>query len=88
MAMASPRPNSGDNRARRLSSYGSQFRERAVKHTRLDDENQFERYYNVGRTLGQGSFGIVKEAVQLASGLTWAVKIINKERVMKLCVLQ
>lgn len=75
--MSRPSSNS-EKRARRLSLHPPP---RTVKHTRLDDESQLERYYTVGQTLGQGSFGIVKKAVQLTSGLSWAVKIINKERV-------
>ncbi|XP_062511172.1 serine/threonine-protein kinase 33-like [Corticium candelabrum] len=74
--MSRPSSNS-EKRARRLSLHPPP---RTVKHTRLDDESQLERYYTVGQTLGQGSFGIVKKAVQLTSGLSWAVKIINKER--------
>ena len=80
--MASQRPNSGEKRAHRVSyAYGGQFRERTVKNTRLEDENQLEHFYSLGRTLGRGSFGVVKEAVELSSSVKWAVKIITKERV-------
>jgi hypothetical protein len=79
--MSSQRPGSGENRTHWLSYSGhGQFRERAVKHRRLEDENQLEQFYNVGRTLGRGSFGVVKEAVELSSSVKWAVKIITKEK--------
>jgi serine/threonine protein kinase len=35
--------------------------------------------YKTGRTLGQGSFGTVKEAVKITTGEKFAVKMISKK---------
>ena len=37
-----------------------------------------QKYYNLTRTLGQGSFATVKLAVSKADGSKWAVKVIKK----------
>ncbi|XP_065838371.1 serine/threonine-protein kinase 33-like [Oscarella lobularis] len=79
--MASSRPGSSERRNRRLSYGGfAPLREGGVRRTRLDDESQLERHYVVGRVLGQGSFGIVKEAVDRQTSTKYAIKIINKEK--------
>ena len=49
-------------------------------HTRVD-EGAVERKYAVGNVLGQGSFGIVREVTNRASGERFAVKIVNKDKV-------
>lgn len=54
---------------------------RSVAHTRLEDENEFEKLYEFRRELGQGSFGRVYEAQCQTTGLKWAVKSVNKEKV-------
>lgn len=61
--------------------------ERSVRHTRVEDEHQIEESYICGEVLGQGSFGVVREAVQKESGQKFAVKIINKEKVKSLFLL-
>lgn len=55
--------------------------ERSVRHTRVEDEHQIEESYISGEVLGQGSFGVVREAVQKETGQKFAIKIINKEKV-------
>ena len=55
--------------------------ERNVRHTRVEDEHQIEERYISGEVLGQGSFGVVREAVQKETGQKFAIKIINKEKV-------
>lgn len=62
--------------------------ERSVRHTRVEDEHQIEESYISGEVLGQGSFGVVREAVQKETGKKFAIKIINKEKVsLCLCLL-
>ena len=62
--------------------------ERSVRHTRVEDEHQIEESYISGEILGQGSFGVVREAVQKETGKKFAIKIINKEKVeFCLCLL-
>jgi len=51
-----------------------------IPHTRVDDESVIESMFSMGRKLGQGSFGIVREAKDLNSGRKWAVKAVNKEK--------
>ena len=59
-----------------------------IPHTRVDDESVIETLFSMGRKLGQGSFGIVREAMDLNSGRKWAVKAVNKEKVGRigLCI--
>lgn len=59
----------------------SQEHGRQVKHTRLENETEFEIKYTVGLQLGKGSFGTVLETTRAADSRRWAVKIINKEKV-------
>ncbi|KAG0301811.1 hypothetical protein BGZ99_003287, partial [Dissophora globulifera] len=35
--------------------------------------------YRTGRTLGQGTYAVVKEAVQIETGKRYAVKVISKK---------
>lgn len=58
--------------------------ERPVPHTRLEDEAMIEETYQLGRKLGAGSFGVVKEATHKESGKQWAIKAVNKEKVKQL----
>eukprot|EP00111_Clytia_hemisphaerica_P000286 TCONS_00000725-protein len=53
---------------------------RQVKHTRLDDDVDFEQHFDYGILLGKGSFGTVNEAIRIDSGEKFAVKVINKEK--------
>jgi len=56
-----------------------------VPHTRVDDELELDNMFSMGKRLGQGSFGIVREAVDISSGKKWAVKAVNKEKVILEC---
>ena len=49
--------------------------------TRVDNEEDVELKYKLGRELGRGAFGVVLEGTQLPSGKVFAVKVIPKERV-------
>lgn len=53
---------------------------RTIPHTRIEDERQIEDIYEFGKVLGKGSFGVVKEATNKATGRRWAVKAVNKEK--------
>ena len=66
----------------RRGSPGSSTRN--VPHTRLEDENEFEKVYEFRQELGRGSFGRVYEAQCQTTGLKWAVKSVNKEKVHKM----
>lgn len=59
----------------------SQEHGRQVKHTRLENETEFEIKYTIGVQLGKGSFGTVLETTRTTDSHKWAVKIINKEKV-------
>lgn len=54
---------------------------RQVKHTRLDNDAEFEQHFQYGAQLGKGSFGTVTEAICVSTGKKFAVKVINKEKV-------
>ena len=54
---------------------------RTIPHTRIEDERQIEDIYEFGEILGKGSFGVVKEATNRATGCRWAIKAVNKEKV-------
>jgi serine/threonine protein kinase len=41
----------------------------------------FQEFYTFGRILGQGSFGMVFEAIDKETGAKWAIKKVNKEKV-------
>ena len=55
---------------------------RHVQHTRIENEEEIEKYYKFGDTLGKGSFGTVVLAHRCRDESKWAVKIINKEKVL------
>lgn len=49
--------------------------------TRVEDENALERVYHMGEILGQGSFGVVKEATHHITGKKFAIKAVSKDKV-------
>lgn len=54
---------------------------RQIKHTRIENDTEFEQHYIFGAALGKGSFGTVTEAIRVGDDSKWAVKIVNKEKV-------
>jgi len=67
-----------------LTKRNSNFMEKAssaIPHVRVEDEGVIESMFSMGKKLGQGSFGVVKEAKDLSTGKRWAVKAVNKEKV-------
>ena len=55
---------------------------RAVKHVRIEGDDEINDVFDFGATLGQGCFGVVIEAVNRATNAKFAVKSINKEKVL------
>eukprot|EP00112_Aurelia_sp_Birch-Aquarium-sp1_P012887 Seg2716.3 transcript_id=Seg2716.3/GoldUCD/mRNA.D3Y31 product="Serine/threonine-protein kinase 33" protein_id=Seg2716.3/GoldUCD/D3Y31 len=53
---------------------------RAVKHIRIEGDDEIDDVFHFGATLGQGCFGVVIEAVNRATNAKFAVKLINKEK--------
>ena len=78
MATTSGRQGAGSGGGPRTGSAGNSS---PVPHTRIEDERMIEKEYDMGRKLGQGSFGIVREARHKANNETWACKQVNKEKV-------
>ncbi|KFO18734.1 Serine/threonine-protein kinase 33 [Fukomys damarensis] len=60
-----------------------------VPHIRMANGAAIKEFYTFGRTLGQGSFGMVFEAKDKETETKWAIKKVNKEKkmylVMELC---
>ncbi|KAI4889269.1 hypothetical protein NFI96_013534 [Prochilodus magdalenae] len=54
--------------------------EKKVPHTRMEDEADIQQIYSFGRKLGQGSFGVVCEAIHNETQKKWAIKKVNKEK--------
>ena len=52
-----------------------------VNHIRFENDNDIDDIYEFRDTLGQGSFGIVIEAINKANKKKYAIKTINKEKV-------
>ena len=57
---------------------------RQIKHTRIGNEEEFEGHFLFGLLLGKGSFGTVTAATRKSDDTQWAVKCINKEKVIYL----
>lgn len=58
----------------------SNVAEGKVPHIRMDNGSDIEEFYTFGRILGQGSFGMVIEAIDKETGAKWAIKKVNKEK--------
>ena len=52
-----------------------------IPHTVTKDEKYWDEKYEMGRKLGEGSFGVVYEVVNRETGEHCACKIINKDKV-------
>jgi len=48
-------------------------------HTFARYSNQLDNLYFIGRVVGAGSFGVVRECVEMSSGKRYAVKSIQKK---------
>ncbi|EHB13074.1 Serine/threonine-protein kinase 33 [Heterocephalus glaber] len=59
----------------------SNVMEGKVPHIRMESGAAIEEFYTFGRTLGQGSFGMVFEAIDKETDTKWAIKKVNKEKV-------
>ncbi|CAF0710394.1 unnamed protein product [Brachionus calyciflorus] len=53
---------------------------RQISHSRIEDEELIYKKYELGRKLGQGSFGVVYELKNKETDEKFAIKIINKEK--------
>ncbi|XP_067675965.1 serine/threonine-protein kinase 33-like [Haliotis asinina] len=51
-----------------------------IPHIRIADDSAIKESYEVGKKLGQGSFGKVHEAQHRETKKSWAIKSINKEK--------
>lgn len=47
------------------------------------DPKQADKKFVMGKTLGKGSFGKVKEAVHIVTGQKLAIKVLDKEKIAK-----
>ncbi|KAK6170474.1 hypothetical protein SNE40_018860 [Patella caerulea] len=54
--------------------------ERSIPHTRINEDDGLKEKYEIGRKLGEGSFGKVYSATSRATGKAWAIKSVNKEK--------
>ncbi|XP_034536156.1 serine/threonine-protein kinase 33 isoform X2 [Notolabrus celidotus] len=52
--------------------------ERTVPVIRLEDDADLREIYKFGRKLGQGSFGVVYEAIHIETRTEWAIKEVSK----------
>ena len=52
-----------------------------IGHTRVEDESDIEKIYVLGDILGKGGFGVVLEVTHKATGVKYAMKIVNKDKV-------
>lgn len=52
-----------------------------IGHTRVEDESDIEKTYVLGEILGKGGFGVVLEVTHKVTGMKYAMKILNKDKV-------
>lgn len=69
------------HKGHRTSRSTSNVNNRQISHKKIDDEDIIFKKYEIGRKLGQGSFGVVYEIVNKETEEQFAIKIINKEKV-------
>ncbi|XP_051005328.1 serine/threonine-protein kinase 33 [Acomys russatus] len=58
----------------------SNVTEGKIPHIRMENGTDIEEFYTFRRILGQGSFGMVSEAIDRETGAKWAIKKVNKEK--------
>lgn len=68
-----------ESKAKNRSS--NSINNRQISHKKIDDEDIIFKKYEIGRKLGQGSFGVVYEIIKKETNEKFAIKIINKEKV-------
>lgn len=52
-----------------------------IPHSRIEGQHCILEHYDVGKSLGEGSFGKVYEVTEKRNGIKWACKKISKEKV-------
>ena len=72
-----PSRGSGGSSGKR---HGSAEKPYAVPHTRLQDEISLSKHYELSKSLGKGTFGIVHLATHIDSKTIWACKTVSKEK--------
>ncbi|PVD29079.1 hypothetical protein C0Q70_11676 [Pomacea canaliculata] len=60
----------------------------AVPHTRVDGEAMLYENYQVGKKIGEGSFGKVYEARHKETDIFWAIKSLNKDKASSMALKQ
>lgn len=55
--------------------------DRAVPHSRIEEESFIWKQYEPGELIGQGTFGKVFKVKHISTGIYWAMKVVNKEKV-------
>ncbi len=70
-------PSSAKHVKRSLQTTSS----RQISHKKIDDDAVIFNKYELGRKLGQGSFGVVYEITNKETDAKFAIKIISKEKV-------
>jgi serine/threonine protein kinase len=66
----------------KLSHASNGTLQRQIPHSRIDDEEIIYRKYELMELLGRGSFGTVYKIISKETNQKYAIKIINKERVI------
>ena len=72
-----PARGSGGSSGKR---HGSAEKPYTVPHTRIQDESNLAKLYDLSKSLGKGTFGIVHLATHIESNTTWACKTVSKEK--------
>jgi serine/threonine protein kinase len=62
--------------------------ERAKSRQNWSNTASVNQFYSIGRTIGEGTFGKVKKGIHKLTGLTVAIKILEKERIIDLADVQ
>ncbi|RIA89801.1 kinase-like domain-containing protein [Glomus cerebriforme] len=55
--------------------------EQALRRVPQPESHEKKKYYKIGRTLGSGTYGSVKEATKITTGHKVAIKVINKSKI-------
>ncbi|XP_006873086.1 PREDICTED: serine/threonine-protein kinase 33 [Chrysochloris asiatica] len=74
------RPSTVERKSSQQQWGRGNFTEGKVPHIRMEDGTAIQEFYTFGRILGQGSFGMVIEAINKETETKWAIKKVNKEK--------